>query len=236
MKRLALVLALFVTTAALAQPGGPSTGINGALLKMFGEITAFSAQGDVSLSDKEGKEVSSIPVNMSMLDGKLRAEMDMSQMKGGGIPADAVGMIKATGMDRLQILVNSNNASTLIIYPGLKAYTTVADEEATPGKVETTEVGKETIDGHACIKQKLTSTDAKGRPQEAFIWAATDLKNFPIKMEMKQKKNTIHIRFRSPSLQKPEGKLFEVPAGYTKYDSIQGLMQAAMMKMFSGGK
>jgi hypothetical protein len=35
-------------------------------------------------------------------------------------------------------------------------------------------------------------------------------------------------------LETPDAALFETPSDYTKYDSVQALMQAAMMKMFSG--
>jgi hypothetical protein len=159
-------------------------------------------------------------------------------MKGGSMPPDAMAMLKQTGMDKMQMLITPEKKSTMLIYPGLKSYAALpnSDEEMANSKVETADVGKETVDGHPCIKRKLTSTDSKGKTQEALVWAATDLKNFPLKMEMKQKKNTINIHYSAPSLEKPDAALFEVPSGYTKYDSVQGLMQAAMMKMFGGAK
>ncbi|HMJ89451.1 MAG TPA: DUF4412 domain-containing protein [Candidatus Acidoferrum sp.] len=239
MKRLflALTIALFAAVPARAQMGGaPNTGINASLVKMFGDTKAFTAKGDVRISDGNGKEVSSMPVSWALLDGKLRADMDMSQMKGGSVPPEATAMLKQTGMDKMQLLVNPASKTTLIIYPGLQAYAPVPDEAESGSKVETTDVGKETIDGHPCLKKKMTTTDADGKVQEAFLWSATDLKNFPVKMEMKQKNNTVLIQFSTPSFDKPDAKLFEVPANYTKHASIQGLMQAAMMKMFGGAK
>jgi hypothetical protein len=239
MKRLTLAISLFVAAAAFAQSGGQNpTGINASLLNMFGDIKAFSSKGEVRMTDSEGKELSSLPITMSMLDGKLRTDMDLSEMKGGSMPPDAMAMLKQTGMDKMQMLITPEKKSTMLIYPGLKSYAAlpISDEEMANSKVETADVGKETVDGHPCIKRKLTSTDSKGKTQEALVWAATDLKNFPLKMEMKQKKNTINIHYSAPSLEKPDAALFEVPSGYTKYDSVQGLMQAAMMKMFGGAK
>ncbi len=136
------------------------------------------------------------------------------------------------------LLMDPAKKSTVLIYPGLQSYATVgmSAEETAESKAEITEVGKETINGHPCIKKKVTATDSKGKAQDAFVWAATDLKDFPVQVEMKQKRQTVRINFNTPSFDKPDAKLFELPAGYTKYDSIQAMMQGAMMKMIGGGK
>lgn len=237
MIRLALCLGLLVTTLASAQPAGPSsTGINGSILKMFGEVKSFSAKGDIHMINSSGTEVSSMPLTMSMLEGKLRVDMDLSGMKNGTIPPNGMAMLKATGMDRMEMLISPETKGTMVIYPGLESYATVADESLREGKTEKTDLGKETVDGHPCTKRKVTETKASGTPDEALLWVAEDLKDFPVKMEMKQKKNTIRIHFGSVTLAKPDAKLFEIPAGFTKYDSLQGLMQAAMVKMIGGGK
>lgn len=234
---LAIALAALTAITARAQMGGaPNTGINATILKMFGDTKAFTAKGEVQMTDESGKMVSAMPVTWALLDGKLRADMDMTQMKGGAMPAEAVGMLKQTGMDKMQVLITPEK-KTLIVYPGLQAYAPAPDVQGqAEGKMETTELGKETVDGHPCVKKKLTMTDADGKTQEALLWSATDLKNFPIKMEMKQQRNTMQIRFDAPSFDKPDAKLFEIPASYTRHESIQGLMQSAMMKMFGGAK
>ena len=237
MKRLLLAVALACSTAsALAQSGAPSSGINASMLKMFGGIKAFTARAEARLLDEGQKEISTMPMTMAMRDNMLRAEMDMSQVKGGSIPPEAAGMLKQVGMDRMVTVVRPEKKATIIMYPGLQSYAEapLSEGEAADAKMESTEVGKETIDGHPCTKTKLTATDAKGNKQEAFVWQATDLKNFPIQMQMAQKGNTLIVKYQAPKLETPEASLFEIPAGYTKYPSIQALMQAAMMKMFGG--
>jgi hypothetical protein len=186
--------------------------------------------------DKEEKEISAIPMTMAMRDGKLRSEMNLSDIKGNSIPAEAGAMMKQAGMDKMVTIARPDKKMNVISYPGLKSYceTPFSASEAAEGKVEITEVGKETVDGHPCVKKKLTTTDSKGRPQEAFVWQASDLKNFPVQMEMAQRANKLIVKFQSPTLETPEAALFEIPADYTKYDSVQALMQAAMMKMFNG--
>jgi hypothetical protein len=237
MKRLFLAVTLACFTAsALAQGGSPSSGINATMLKMFGGIKAFTARAEARLLDGSQKEISAMPMNMAMRDNMLRAEMDLSQVKGGSIPPEAAGMLKQAGMDRMVTVVRPEKKATVIMYPGLQSYAEVplSEDETAEAKVESTELGKETIDGHPCTKTKLVSTDAKGNKQEAFVWQATDLKNFPVQMQMAQKGNTLIVKYQAPKLETPEASLFDIPAGYTKYPSVQALMQAAMMKMFGG--
>jgi len=222
--------------SAAAQKGAPATGINAAMLRMFGDIKTFTATAEARMLDKDLKEISVMPMTMSMRDNKLRSEMDLSQVKGGSIPPEAAAMMKQAGMDRMVTVIRPDQKATLIVYPGLKSYAEmpISENDLAEAKVESTEVGKETIDGHPCTKTKLSSTDSKGKQQEAFVWQASDLKRFPIQMQMAQRSNTLIVKFQPPKLETPEAALFEVPATYTKYPSVQALMQAAMMKMFSG--
>ncbi|HTD68424.1 MAG TPA: hypothetical protein VK846_18015 [Candidatus Limnocylindria bacterium] len=237
MKRFFLALTLATSLAsAPAQVGGPPAGINAAMLKMFGDIKAFTAKADARILDENKKEISALPMSIALRDGKLRSEMDLSEMKGGSIPPEASAMMKQAGMDKMVTIVRSDKKATVVSYPGLKSYAEVpfSETEVADAKIEITDAGKEDIDGHPCVKKKLAFADAKGRPQEAFVWQASDLKGFPLQIQMDQRKNTLILKFQQPKLEAPDASLFEMPAAYAKYNSLQELMQAAMMKMFSG--
>ena len=234
MKPLLPTLTLVVFAAAAVAQNAPQTGINAAMIKMFGDIKAFNAKADVRVLDKDSKETSSMPMTMALRDGKLRAEMDLSEAKMTGVPPEALPMLKQAGMDKMVSLVQPDKKMTTLIYPNIQSYVEmpVAEEEVS-GTVETKDLGEEKIGTHTCKKVKLTSTDAKGKTQEALVWQAKDLKNFPVQMEMKQKANTVVVKFQDPKLEAPPAAQFELPAGYSKYPSFQALLQAAMMKMFS---
>src|SRR5688572_3601638 len=236
MKKL-LLAAMLVTSlvSASAQFSSPPTGVNAEMLKLFGDTKAFSAKATARLLDKDQKETLTMPLTMALRDGKLRSELNMSDMQGQAIPAEAAAMMKQAGMDQMITIVRPDKKTTVISYPGLKSYAEMpfAENEKAEEKVEFTEVGKETIDGQPCVKKKLTTTDSKGRPQEMFVWQATGMKNFPIQMELPQRSNKLIVKFQAPKLEAPDAALFDMPTGYTKYDSIQMMMQSAMMKMFS---
>ena len=164
MKRLLMALALTgFAFSTSAQMRGPSSGINPRMLKMFGDTKAFTANAEVRLMDKDQKETAAMPITMALRDGKLRSEMDISQAKGASIPPEAAAMMKQAGMDKMVTLIYPDKKATVISYPGLQSCAEMpfSEEEAAEEKVEATEVGKETIDGHPCVKTKMTSTDSK---------------------------------------------------------------------------
>jgi hypothetical protein len=111
---------------------------------------------------------------------------------------------------------------TYVIYPGIQSYQEVilvkgeADAFEKGLKLKKAALGKETIDGHPCVKNKAIISDGKTQVFEATTWNATDLKDFPVRIEMKEKVNTVRMTFSQVRFVKPEAKQFEVPAGYSR--------------------
>jgi hypothetical protein len=168
-------------------------------------------------------------------EGKLRGELNLSEAKSSAMPTELVTAMKQAGMDKVITIVRADKKATFVSYPGAQAYTEVPfrTNELALEKIEFTEVAKETIDGHPCVKKKTSIADSRGRPQEFFVWHASDLKDFPLQMELPQRANKVIVKLQSPKMETPDVSVFDVPASYTKYTNAQDLMQAAMMKMFS---
>ncbi|MEO7297500.1 MAG: DUF4412 domain-containing protein [Verrucomicrobiota bacterium] len=222
----------------LAQlPGGNATPLNAAMLKMFGKNTNFTAKADVRILDNAQKETMSMLFGMALLGGKMRAEMDMAQMKGTMISPQMLGQMKQMGADKTSYIVRPDLKASYVVYPTLKSFAVLpmseADKQALgkEPKIEKTVLGKETIDGHPCVKNKVRVTDEKGESQDATVWNATDLKDFPIQMQMKEKDSNVLIKFKEVQFAKSEPKQFDPPAGYTKYKSMEELQQVMMQKM-----
>jgi len=229
---LTLALSLF-TTSALAQggPGGP--GMDGAIAKLFGDNKAFTTTVEFHTTLPSGAEMT-MPGKMAFLDGKTRFEMDMADMKGGGLPPGAVAQMKQMGMDRMATLGLPDKKQAYIIYPNLKAYVPApagagAITSAADYKSEATKLGAETVDGHDCVKNKVVVTGPDGVPHESTVWNAKDLNQFPVKIQMApaQGMNAVML-FKDVKLSKPDAAQFDLPAGYTKYDDMTGLMMSRM--------
>lgn len=242
--RFSLVAAALVAGgSAFAQvPGGGQAGVNAAMLQLFGEVTAFSASTDVQMLDKKQKETMSTTMEFALLNGAMRIEMEMSKMKSKELPAETLGQFKTLGMDKMVTIVRPDKKEALLIYPALQSYVLMpmAPDEAANFqkgyKVEKTKTGKETIDGHPCVRNKVVVKDDTGEKQEAITWNATDLKDFPVKMQINQKEATVVFHYKDIKLEKPDARQFEAPAGFDKYSSVDRLAQAAMVKMLGGQK
>jgi hypothetical protein len=234
---LSLLPALAQPGPGKGAPGGPSFG--GPTSKLFGANQTFAAALEMQVTDKSGKPVV-MPGKLSFDTGKSRFEFNMAEMKGGQLPPGAAAQMKAMGMDVNVTISRPDKNLFYLVLPGMQSYVEMPlpKEDRAPTntdfKVETTELGKDTTDGHPCVKNKYVVTDDEGVKHESTVWNATDLKNFPVKIQTTANGEQVTMLFKNVSLTKPAASVFEAPAGYTKYDTMQALMQQQMMKAMGG--
>lgn len=220
--------------AAFGQGAGSVAGanpMNAAMMKLFGSATAFSARADLHVTEKTNQHTD-LPVVIAVLDGKTRMEADLNLVKSTELPPALVPTLKQLGMDQMVIISRPDKKFFLSIYPHAKSYAEIAmtkEEEAAADKnyqLAKTPEGKETIDGHACEKNKVTLTADKGEKLEAEVWNAADLKDFPVQIQMDDHGVSLQIRFKDVKLARPDAKQFEAPAGMTRYDSAEKILEA----------
>jgi len=215
-------------------PGGPDFG--GPMGKLFGANQAFSANLELQSTDTSSN-LTVMPGKLSFDAGKSRFELNLAEVRSKEIPAAAAAQMKSMGLDQMVMVTRPDKKLAYLVYPGMQCYVETSLSETTTAatngdyKVETTELGKETVDGHSCVKNKVAVTGKDGDKQEFTAWNATDLKKFPVKI---QTADTTML-FRNVSLNKPAANLFESPASYTKYDDVQTMMQQQIMKRMTGG-
>ena len=234
-----LCLGLTQTFAQFGRgPGGPK--LDGAMAKLFGDHNTFTATMEFQSVQTSGENIT-MPGTIAFDTGKSRFEMNMSEAKGMKMPPQAVAQMKSMGMDSMISISRPDKNLILIVYPGLKSYAAMTppkksdNADSADFKVETTEVGKETVEGHACVKNKVIVTDKENPKHESTVWNATDLKNFPVKIETTEAGQSATMLFKNVSFDKPAASSFEAPADFTKYDNIQTMMQTEMMKKMGGG-
>jgi len=223
-------------------PGGPGASLSGAMLKLFGEANKFTAKADMNAVDRATGDTTSLVMEYALSGDKTRMEMDLAQMKSALMPATMVAQMKQMGMDKNIIIVRPDKKIMWAAYPGLKAYLELPmpDDEVAAAeaeyKIEKIELGKEVVEKHPCTKNKVILTNPRGVKYEALCWNASDLKDFPVQLAFEDKGSTVTLRYRDIKLAPPVDKQFEPPAGYTKFDDQQRLMQLAMQKMMGSSK
>jgi hypothetical protein len=243
MKKYALALVaitLAFTGSVQAQMGRmPGPGYNRAMAKLFGENSTFSADVEIQ-SGTSGQTQMTIPGKMVVDATKSRFEMKLADAKGSQMSPDTASQMKAMGMDRTITISRPDLKLVYMIYPGLTSYVASPSQDpdaAKPDsafKVDTTELGKETVDGHPCIKNKMVVTDDQGKTTESTVWNATDMKKFPVKIVTSDRGNTATILFKNVKTSKPDAAPFDPPSDYKKYDNTQALMMEQMQKRMGG--
>lgn len=246
MKKICLFLpCVLVALTAPAQFGAPGHGssgpqFNAAVKQLFGDNQTFTATLAFQTETSAPGNPVTMRGRMAFDAGKTRFEMNMADIQGSQMPPDAAAHMKAMGMDRMVAIGRPDKDVTYLIYPGLQSYLETPLPDSAGGtngnfKIETTELGKETVDGHECIKNKVVITDTDGVKRESTVWNATDLKKFPVKIETDEHGHQAIMNFKDVSFTKPNASEFDAPAGYTKYDNMQAMMQNEMMKKMGGG-
>ena len=227
-----LAAALLTVLPASAQPRPAE--VTAALTQLFGGQTGFTARAELIVVEENAKE-GSIPFTLAWSEGKARLEVDLGLLKSDRVPSDIMDGIKKAGLDKVTAILLPSGPLAYVISPGLKAYAQqplpAGDAAAQGGKikVEKSETGKETIDGHPCVKYKVVLS-GEGQTQEITLWSATDLKGFPAKIFAEAAGNKITLRLKEVKLAKPDAKQFEAPADYNKLDGIPAMVAAATAK------
>src|SRR5882724_4984662 len=195
------------------------SGVNAAMIKLFGDNAAFTAQVDVRVYNSNRVEWLRMPSVFASADTKLRVDVDMKLLKGSIIQPAMISGFTQAGMDRITSVLRPDKKAKYLIYPGAKSYAAmpmaIEDTQIASQKVEKKPLGHETVDGHACVKNLSTVKSQKGAVLiQATTWNAADLKDFPIQIEIKESGNTTVMHFQNVNLAKPDARLFDIPAGY----------------------
>jgi len=216
--------------------GGPA-GMSAALTKLFGNNRAFSAKGEMQVTDHAHHEIAFWPMDFSLLNRKIRVEIDLTRTRNKDMPSGAAATLKQIGMSQVVSIIRPDKGLVYVIYPDQRVMLNLPlakeDSEGTekPPQVSKTELGKETIDGHPCVKNKVVITDASGQKAEATTWDATDLNDLPVQIETVEKDNTSLMRFKQIQFTTPPAGLFDPPSGYTQYQDSEELKVGVMKKM-----
>jgi hypothetical protein len=235
-----IVAVLTVAPNGFGQGMPSDGGASARLARVFGLDRAFTATAVMTMNSgaKKGKGAQVMEMEYAVLAGKVRTEIDMSKLSMDG-GEETRQQIAAMGMSQVVTIARPDLKKTYMIYPGLQAYCEIAQTDAVPNpdkmpKIEKQEMGRETLDGHPCVKQQVTVTEEGGKSFTALMWEATDLNGFPIQTVMKTSDGDVTTRFKNIKNEKPAAALFEPPAGFKRHGSMQEMMMGAMRQNMQG--
>lgn len=240
-----LLSLLFATLAwgvpAFAQMeggGGPGGGgFDNGMEKLFGANQVFSATMITAIAGPSGPMT--VKAKMVFDHENSWTEVNMADVDSSNLPPQALqaaAQMKTIGMDDVVSIATADKKNAYMIYPHIRSYVAIAiPASAAAGefKVQTTRMGEETVNGHSCVKNDVVITNSV-QSNDFTVWNATDLNNFPVRITTAEEGMPVTIDFQNISFDKPAAGLFDPPAHFTKYGSIQDLMQSAIMNRPGG--
>ena|ERR1041385_791594 len=204
--------------------------LNAVLTNMFGTNAAFSSVAEIELPGEGAAGRLKMAAGCCRLDGKFRIYVDTDKIEGLKMP----GQAKRIGLGRIVSIVRPDKGAVFEVFPdaqgyiekGIPAGPAVAKEAFR--NLERTWLGDEVIDRHPCQKYALTVKQGGEEAQIGFLWAAADLRGFPVQIQLgdADDKSPIVIRFRGIKFARLDASLFEVPTSFQRYDGIAELYQA----------
>jgi hypothetical protein len=212
----------------------------GANDKLFGDNQTFTATMELQMKNSNGETIT-MPGTFAFDSGKSRFEADMTKMAGSRMPEGGAEQMKQMGMDTIVMIGRPDKKTSYLIYPSFQSYieNPLQDSQSAKStndfKIETTELGKESVDGHSCVKNKVIVTEKDGTKHESTVWNATDLKKFPVKIQTVEAGNDVTMLFKDVKTAKPDATSFNPPSDYQKYDDQMELMRDQVMKRMGGG-
>jgi hypothetical protein len=253
-KLIKLIALQVVILGAIATPATaqfyPPIVLDSSLTKFFDPDCAFTASVEFIRRGPNGNEADRWPVRVSIRDGMTRVEMDITKARSahpaqsGEVWKEYVESMKTAGSAEAISIFNPAKRSAFIILPRLKSYVQTAlpadaaDQLKKRPKSEKVEVGREDIDGHACIKYKVTF-DKKSmdvwRTWEtpvAFVWSAKEFSNCPLRIDVMDSVGATNATLFIKDIDRkpPDARLFDAPKDFTKCDDEQALMKRIMEK------
>jgi hypothetical protein len=172
------------------------------------------AQDAWGLPDFSATQISQVPASVPQM-GPLRIYKSGMRYRTERDPGQAVIWLPAS--DKVYNLLQ--NGATCMELP-LKDAPLMSSplQLQADTKIERKVVGNETMEGHPCTVEEVTLTAPDGKTMQAKVWAATDLKGFPLKIEAIGSPTFV---FRHIKLETPDGALFQPPSKCPSLEKIK---------------
>jgi hypothetical protein len=83
---------------------------------------------------------------------------------------------------------------------------------------------QENLAGHPCRAQQAIVSTIKGATSSFQVWRATDLQDFPVRINTDTNLSPLTLKLSAIDLRPPPAELFQLPAGFTRYASVEAMM------------
>jgi hypothetical protein len=224
---LAIALALPVATWAQDTPPVDSLAL---LKQLLGPAAAFTASAVLTGVSSNDEDSFVMEVDYVVLQRRLRTETDLTKLRGAHACDNAQDRLREVGMDQIITIIDPELKRSYTVYPRAQAYVDSPIDWRERLKelsdIQKTELGRETVAGHPCIKSRVLATDQMGNESEVLVWEASDLNRFPIQLRFEVPQGAFTMLFHDVRLTPPDIAMFQPPAEFYRYTDLAQLARA----------
>lgn len=197
--------------------------VSSVVKKLCGEVPTFSADGAVIFAGGDLKAPMVMPSQFTFHDSNMRWDVDGSRLE--GFPEGTTNTLKVSKLDKIRFVFQAQKKKQYLIFENLRVYlessipeSVIAEvlQEAKGIKLETKVLGSETLEGYACTKKSVTIPAEAELNQEAIIWTANELKEFPVKIQLKTGNGDVIFQFRNVKFNIPPADTFEAGTNFVQ--------------------
>jgi len=228
-------ISLTVSLSIAQESAGPGEDARQIVL-ILGKDRSFSATMAASVQYEGAEKQSRGEKPYFLSHGNTRTEEDYTRKP--GLQSKVIEALKKDGLAQMVMITRPDRQTSYLLIPGRKSYMkmdwreTGFDSTAKPPKIERKEIGKETIDGHTCVKVQLVMISSDDTKEEMTAWEATDLGGMIIRLDSTNGYDGSKgsLLFKNVKLGKLDPALFEVPTGFKEMSQEESVeFGSAMM-------
>lgn len=209
-----------------------------ALTPLLSEPRPFSARAEWIFFADSPEDRTSVPVTLTMNGGAMRWDLNLADSPRENFLPGALPALKGMKLERISLYLQPGRA-VQVVFPGAESVVVIPlpKEQRVVGKageqaeqLTQTAVAREVIDGQPCVKYRLTVPVTKTTTEEAFVWRATALENFPLRLQIRFGTESHVLQFKNPSFAKIEPAQLTPPAKFKRFADLEAMFQASLLR------
>ncbi len=194
------------------------------LAQLLEKAPSFSARGEIRVHGKAEPDPSTARGTVESRGGDLRWEINLADINSGQLSESAKALLRQVNGDRFVLITQRQAAVNELIFRRAGA----CIEQPLPRVKLSTSRAKpatEVVAGRSCVREPISVRDGEGRTHQVVVWRAKDLQELPIQVQFTEGGETIRIRFEDVRFRTIQAQRFQVPAGLSKHETIEDMMQ-----------
>ena len=209
-----------------------------ALTPLLSQPRPFSARVEWIFFADSPEDRTAVPMTLTMNGGAMRWDLNLEDSPRENFLPGALPALKGMKMERISLYLQPGRA-VQVVFPGAESVVVIplpkdqrvvekAGEQAE--QLTQTAVAREVIDGQPCVKYRLKVPTTKTTTEEAFVWRATALENFPLRLQIRFGSESHVLQFKNPSFAKIEPAQLTPPAKFKRFADLETMFQSTLLK------